>query len=173
MTLEEIKKLSIKNAFDSTAPDQPVATLEEFLDTGKGNIGLFIELKGKMADEKMVDDVVAMVRERKMVDQVALLSLDYPLIQYIEKNYPEFLTGYLYFFSLGDIKKLEGDILVMEEGEATKKKIDAIHKEGKQAIVWMVNERVHQTLFVFGRGWGDRGGHRLSSSGKRGLPGGT
>lgn len=56
---------------------QPVATLEEMLETAKRKIGLFIELKGSTADTKMVDDVVKMAQERNMEKEVVLLSLDY------------------------------------------------------------------------------------------------
>lgn len=35
------------------------------LELAKNKIGLFIELKGKTADKKMVDDIVNMVKIRK------------------------------------------------------------------------------------------------------------
>lgn len=34
---------------------------------------------------------------------------------------------------------MKGDILIMEEREATPEKIDEIHDAGKQAVVWTVN----------------------------------
>lgn len=139
MTLEEIKQLEVRDLFDVSRPSQKVATMEEFLEAAKGRIGLFIELKGSTADPQMADDIVKMVREYQMEDEVAILSLDYHLIRYIEENYPEVKTGFLYFFSIGDTAKMKGDILIMEEREATPEKIDEIHDAGKQAIVWTVN----------------------------------
>lgn len=139
LTLEEIKSLEIKDLFNIDRSSQPVPTLEEYLDAAKGKIGLFIELKGSSADEKMVDDVVKMVKEKGMEKEIAILSLDYRLINYSEKMYPEIDTGYLYFFSIGKTEKLVGDILIMEEQEATSEKIEDIHNEGKKAVVWTVN----------------------------------
>lgn len=139
MTLDEIKNLKIKDLFDSSRESQFIPTLEEYLIESKGKIGLFIELKGSTADNKMVDDVVELVRKYKMENEVAILSLDYNLITYTEAKYPEMKTGYLYFFSIGDTKSLKADILIMEEREATYEKIEAIHQAGKQAIVWTVN----------------------------------
>lgn len=139
LTLNEIKDLRIKDLFDSNRPSQEVPILEEYLDAAKGKIGLFIELKGISADNQMVDDVVKMVKERGMEKEVAILSLDYQLINYTENKYPEIDTGYLYFFSIGKTKKLTGDILIMEEREATSDKISSIHREGKKAVVWTVN----------------------------------
>lgn len=148
MTYEEIKKLKIIDSFNENGQPQDVATLEQFLDEAKGKIGLFIELKGATADERMVDDVVAMVKNKNMEKEVALLSLDYSLIKYIEDKYPKMKTGFLYFFSLGNTKKLEGDILIMEEAEATPSKVLEIKEAGKEAIVWTVNSQESIDRFV-------------------------
>ena len=57
-------------------------------------------------------------------------------------------SGYLYFFAIGDIPSLKGDILIMEEAEATPRKIRAIHAAGKEAIVWTVNTPSSISKFV-------------------------
>lgn len=148
LTLDEVEKLMIKDEFDSSREPQKVATLEEMLNTSKGNIGLFIELKGTTADEKMVDDVVKMVKDKNMEKEVAILSLDYKLIKYTESKYPEMDTGFLYFFSFGDVKKIVGDFLIMEEKEATDENIEDIHSVGKKAIVWTVNTNESINKFI-------------------------
>lgn len=148
MTLEEIKQLRINDLFDSSRPSQEVPTMEEFLDAAKGRIGLFIELKGSTADPQMADDVIAMVKERDMLKEIAILSLDYSLIQYVEENYPEVDTGFLYFFSLGETSKMKGDFLIMEEKEATPQKVAEIQNAGKRAIVWTVNTESSIDQFV-------------------------
>lgn len=148
MTLAEIKKLRIKDLFDINRPSEPVATIEEFLDAAKGRIGLFIELKGETADEKMADDVISMVKERGMTDEIAILSLDYKLIGYVESKYPEINTGYLYFFSIGEQDEIISDFLIMEENEATPEKVERIHEAGKRAIVWTVNTEESVRKFV-------------------------
>lgn len=139
LTLEEVKRLRVRDHFDASRPSQKIGTVEEFLDEAKGKIGLLLELKGKSADPKMVDDVVRMLKERDMIDEVAILSLDYGLIEYAETTYPEVRTGYLYFFSIGATEKMTGDILMMEEREATAEKVQAIRAAGKEVIVWTVN----------------------------------
>ncbi len=118
------------------------------MDAAKGKIGLFIELKGSTADTQMVDDVVKLVKEKGMEKEIAILSLDYKLITYVEEQYSEIDTGYLYFFSIGDTPKLIGDILIMEEREATPEKIDEIHQAGKKAVVWTVNTEESIKKFV-------------------------
>ncbi len=148
MSLFEIKQLSVKDLFDTSRPSYKVATLEEFLDAAKGKIGLYIELKGVSADFKMVDDVVEIVKSKNMIQEVALISLDYSLIEYIEEKYPEVTSGFLYFFAFGKVDELKGDILIMEEREATIEKIDSIKSKGKKVVVWTVNSEESIAKFV-------------------------
>lgn len=138
MTLAEIKQLRIR---DTTGSGEllEVPTMEEVLDRAKGRITLFLELKGPSADRKMADDIVAAVRERDMTDGVVLISLNYKVIDYIERTYPEFETGVLIFAGLGDVSSLNCDMIIMEEEMSTVWVIDKLHSVGKKAAVWTVN----------------------------------
>ena len=134
MTMDDIRKLR-------TASGYPVPTLAKLLETAKKKkVRLYIELKGPTADNKMVDDVVKMVRDKNMTDQVALISLKYKVLDYAERTYPEFETGYLYFMSFGDTTKLNVDDLIIEEQLATGANILALQRGGKKVLVWTVNE---------------------------------
>lgn len=147
LTLEEIKGLRIDDTSGS-GKQVEVATLEEMLDAIRGKIRLFIELKGATADEQMVDDVVAMVREKDMVGDVVLISLKYDVIDYAETKYPEFDTGTLIFVSLGSIGKMNCDYLIMEEEMATPALVGRILDYGKSSIVWTVNLQHNMTEFL-------------------------
>lgn len=138
MTLSEIKKHRIK---DTTGSGEmlEVPTLEELLDTGKGKIKLFLELKGQTADYQMVDDVVAMVKAKDMVDEVVLISLNYAAINYAEETYPEFETGILIFGGVGDLRKLNCDMIIMEEEMTNTTTVNLIHDADKTVGVWTVN----------------------------------
>ena len=148
MTIEEISKLRIKDKFNIAGQAQKVATPEEFLDTAKGKIGLFLELKGKTADTKMADDVIAMVKARDMEKDVVILVSSYKLVNYIEDKYPEIQTGFLYFFVLGKISDIRADVLIMEEREATPEKVHIIHRACKKSYVWTVNSKSSMERFV-------------------------
>ncbi|MGT2965322.1 glycerophosphoryl diester phosphodiesterase membrane domain-containing protein [Streptococcus acidominimus] len=148
MTLKESKGLKVNNEFDPSQPAQPVPTIEEVLDVARGKIGLFIELKGKTADKKMVDDMVALIKAEKMEKEAVLLSLDYEIIEYIEATYPEIQSGYLYYFALGQIEDLKGDYLIMEEREAKPEKVALLKAKGKKVVVWTVNTDESIRIFV-------------------------
>ena len=138
----------IKDNFNIMGQPQKVATPEEFLDTAKGRIGLFLELKGRTADRQMADDIIAMVKERKMEKEVVILVSNYRLVNYIEDKYPEIQTGFLYFFALGKIGSMRADILIMEEREATSDKLYIIRQAHKKAYVWTVNSKSSIEKFV-------------------------
>ena len=140
MTLREVKKLKIDG--------EPVPTFEEMLISSKGRIVLFTELKGKTADKQMADDAVSLVRQYQMEDECVLISLKYDIIDYIETEYPEIETGFLTFASMGNTAKLNCDYIGLEEESATADTIDAIHDEGKKALVWTANEKGSQKHFL-------------------------
>ncbi|MDC4232105.1 glycerophosphoryl diester phosphodiesterase membrane domain-containing protein [Actinomyces sp. B33] len=139
MSLDEVRAVRIANGFAPGRPARPVATLEEMLDAARGRIRLFVELKGETADPRMVDEAVAMIRERDMVDSAVILSLDPALIDYCESAHPDIASGYLYFFAFGDVSRLPADYLVMEEGAATDAALAAARAAGKRVFVWTVN----------------------------------
>lgn len=140
MTLDEVKELSVDG--------EPVATLEEMLDASKGKMLLFVELKGNSADQQMADDAIALIKDYGMAEEAVLISLKYDLIDYIETTYPEMLTGFLTFVSFGNTAQLNCDYLGLEEESATSEAIEAIHQQGKKAIVWTANERGSQKHFL-------------------------
>ena len=147
MTLEEIKQLRIK---DTTGSGEllPVPTFEEMLPIIKGKEKLFVELKGSTADRQMVDDVVAMIRQAGCTDDCVLISLNYDTISYAETNYPEFETGLLFFLGIGDVSRLNCDMLIMEEETATQDILMDIQASGKKAIVWTVNTETGMNKFL-------------------------
>lgn len=97
----------------------------------------------------MVEDVVKAVKERDMVEDVVLISLNYDVIDYAERKYPEMETGVLIFGSMGDVTKLNCDMIIMEEEmAAVVSTIRSIHDAGKRAGVWTVNTRRAMTRFL-------------------------
>lgn len=142
----QIAKLRVRGA--GAQSGEPVATLQQFLDRAGDKVQVFIELKGKTADERMVDEVVEMLKERKMIDCAVLISLDYQLVKYVDRVYPEVPVGFLYFLAMGNTEKLVGDYLLMEQGDASDERIEEIWAAGKLPIVWTLNSEESVDAFV-------------------------
>ena len=132
MTLKEIKKISLRG-------EEKIPEIKEVLKLSKNKINLFIELKGKTADKKMVDDIVKLVKKEKMEKQVVFISMRYSVIDYIKTRYKEFKTGFIYFLFLGDMSKIKADYMLFSEDFVTENHIEQIHRHNKKAIVWTVN----------------------------------
>ena len=148
MTLEEVMRLRIH---DTTGNGEllSVPTLEELLEHGKGKVKLFLELKGESADHAMAEDIVKAVKERDMVDDVVLISLNYDVIDHAERMYPEMETGVLIFGAVGDVTNLNCDMIIMEEEMASVvSTVRNIHSAGKKVGVWTVNTELAMRRFL-------------------------
>lgn len=150
LTWEEIETIILKpkegGGVTSTAH---IPLLKDVLKTFKGRLRFYIELKGRTADKQMADDLVALVKELDMEREVVLISLNYRLIEYMETMYPEIDTGFIGFFFLGNIGKLKGDYILMEEDRATEENIEEAHFQGKKVLVWTVNSLEGIQKFVY------------------------
>ena len=96
----------------------------------------------------MVDDVVKLIREKDCVENVTLISLKYDIIDYAETQYPEFETGVLMFGGLGDVARINCDLLILEEEMSTESRIDSIHASGKEVYVWTINTEEGMNKFL-------------------------
>ena len=138
LTLEQIRGMELLNA---EGEPRHIPTLREVLEKAKGRERLYLELKGVTVDEQMADDVIAMVREMGMEEDCVLISMNYTVIRYIHRTYPEVRCGYLSFFTYGSNAKLDGNILLSLSNAISPAKTSAIHRAGKRLYAWTVNSR--------------------------------
>lgn len=137
MTLEEVENVRIPGLV--WGEERRIPLLSEVLDMAKGRIKLYLELKGSTADEKMVWDVMKMVRERDMLEECVLISMNYSLIRYINETIPDIPCGYLYFFAYGMESKLSGNLLMAQSNAINSTRTRSIHSQGKKVYCWTVN----------------------------------
>lgn len=141
---------------DTTSPHQPiireanVPTVEAFLDAAEQTkLHVLLELKGATADTTMAKDLVAMIRARHMQHTVTLISLDYQLVSHIERTYSDIQTGFLYYYSFGDISQAKADMLIMEEGMGREETLDELHAEDRETAIWTVNTEDAMNRFAY------------------------
>ena len=141
MTLAQIKRLRV----DGTAE---VATMEEILDAAKGRIRLYIELKGRTADARMIDELYDMIVARDMLDQCVFISLNYQPIVLTEAMHPDMETVFLCYYAFGNFEDLVCDGLGLEAACATDANIARIHDAGLRVDVWTCNTTSSITQFL-------------------------
>lgn len=145
LTLQEIQAQPLQNGAET---EEFIPELNEFLDIAKGRIRIMLELKGRTADEKMAEEIIALIRSHRMENDIVLTSLNDSLIRYIEQEHPDILTGFIYFLTYGDVTGMEADYLILEEGAATQNRIADIAAAGKKSVVWTVNQSVSMQTFI-------------------------
>ena len=145
MTLAEIQALELK---DENGGIHKVPMLSDFLVEAKRiNATLLLELKGETADEKMADDVVAMVKEYGVEDLVLYISLQEDVMNYLKEKHPECRVSSVFFAGMGKFENLPCDILGIEEGMGSPFLYSEAHEGGKQVAVWTPNTR--EGLYMF------------------------
>ena len=135
--MNEIRRLHI-HGDDGT--EYPVATLEEMLSSAKGKIHLFIELKGSSANRQMVRDVVRTIEDYGMEEECSIISMNYNMVEYAEKTYPTVDTGYICYFSYGNVAALDCDFLVLQDKGATASTIILSQLANKKTYIWTIND---------------------------------
>lgn len=134
---EELELKFIKE--NITIDGEPVATLDEALETVNGRIGMFIEIKEPIT----TDDVLAAVLRHKALEWVAIISFYDKALTTAKQLLPSVTTGLIYMKPPGrifDAKKLEADFVLPYWKIATAKANYTAHKLGLKVVVWTIND---------------------------------
>ena len=125
-----------------------IPTLNDMVEATVDRENLFIELKGKTADEQMVDELVKYIRAKRCEDQVAFISFNRDTIEYAEENYPEFETGLLVSGTMKSCEQANCDMVLLSHLLATYPNIRKVKSAGKEIGVWTVNNELEMKYFL-------------------------
>jgi glycerophosphoryl diester phosphodiesterase len=141
MTFEEIRKLDVGSFFGAEFADERVPTLEEVIEVAQeSGVKLNIELKFGGKNLVMARDVVDLVREKGFKDQCVVTSLNYAGVMEVKKHDPSMRTGLIVTASIGDVTRLEVDLLSVSSGAVSRDLIARAADAGKEVHVWTVND---------------------------------
>jgi len=144
-TLEQIQDIDVGSWFGSEFADQRVPTLSDILAISQGKAKVLIELKHYGHNQQLEDRVVAIVEAMGMVDEVAIMSLDYASIRKIRELRPDWKIGLLATTAVGNLTRLDSDFLAVNTRMATSRFLKQAAAAGKPIWVWTVNDPI--TLF--------------------------
>lgn len=150
-SFDELKELDSGSWFSPDFSDQRLATLDQVIKAVKGKAKLNIELKFNGHQKQLAKEVIRIVRDNDFVDDCILTSLDYTGIQRARAAGPEFRTGVIVTSALGDITKLDGELISVSAGAVTRDLISRAHHANLEVHVWTVNS-VQQMNKMIGLG---------------------
>jgi glycerophosphoryl diester phosphodiesterase len=153
---EELAKVDVGSRHGAAFADERVPTLEQVIDEVEGRIKLIVELKSYKGDkQKLVSDVVQMLRDKKLGKNAVVMSLAYDELVQLNRLAPEMTVGFVASASLGDLTTLDVDFLAVSQSQATDLLISSAHSRNKQVYVWTVDDPSTASLMI------DRGADNL------------
>ncbi len=157
MNFADIRKFNAAAKFKGAPwPAEPVPTLGEVLDLVKGKAQVQIEIKVEKIFGRypgIEQKVIEAVKARGMVDDVIIISFDFPTLVEVKKLDPRFKTGALLSattlsmnsktphadFVAQVIRETGADYIMPSSAGVSDLLINAVHERGLKIGVWTVN----------------------------------
>jgi len=140
LTLEEAREIDIGTRFDPAFAGERIATLAEAIDLVRGELRLNIELKYNRPDPALAAGVVEVVRQKGVVEESVITSLDLASLQEVKRIEPRLKTGLVLTRSVGNPARLPVDFLSVNTAAAGARLISYARRNGKAIHVWTVND---------------------------------
>jgi glycerophosphoryl diester phosphodiesterase len=147
----DLSAIDIGSWFSPDFSDQRLPTLRRVLETARDRAGVLIELKYYGDDPRLAERVIAIVESMDPAPPVQLMSLQPRAVQQIRSLRPDWKVGLLSSVNVGDITRLDVDFLALNAAFVDRALIRRVHRQGKQILVWTVNEPAAM-LTMLGRG---------------------
>jgi glycerophosphoryl diester phosphodiesterase len=140
LSYNEVRKLDVGSWFDPAFAGEPVPTLAEVINLARGRIKLNLELKFFGLDRRLAAQVARLVREQEFESDCLVTSLDYDALLEVKRNNPRLRTGLIVAHSLGDVSRLEVEVLSIRWDWLTDDLLRAAYRRGQEVHVWTVND---------------------------------
>ena len=143
MTLEEVRSIDIGSRFDRTFAGERVPTLEEVIETARGEIKLNIELKPTKTDrERLAIAVAQLIAGKRFESDCFVTSLDRQAVQIAHSQNPRLRTGRIVSAAVGDVTRLDVDVLSVRTGMITDALLSRAHAAGREVHAWTIDDPV-------------------------------
>lgn len=130
-----------------TIDGEPVATLDEALQTVNGKSGLFIEIK----EPETTQDIVNKVFEHSAQGWVAFISFYEEALEQVKQIDSSLITGLIYMRPPGKIleaKDINCEFVLPYYKLATEKAIRFAHRLKLKVVSWVINDKETAEIFA-------------------------
>ena len=135
-----LSTLEVGSSFSAAYRGEQIPTLEEMLACAGDRITLMIELKYTGQEQKLEENVLALLQKYDMVDECIIGSMNRGILQRVKELEPDISTVYIAHDLGEDDYDLDyADSYSIEGKNLTTDMVEAIHYEGKSVYGWTAN----------------------------------
>jgi glycerophosphoryl diester phosphodiesterase len=148
LSYDEVRQLDVGSWFDPTFAGERVPTLAEVIDLCRGKIRLNVELKFFGPDQRLAQKVADLVHEQQFESDCLVTSLNYDALQEVKRHNPRLRTGLIVAHALGDVSRLEVEVLSVRADFLSDELLHSAHRLGKEVHAWTVNDARQMTRLI-------------------------
>jgi glycerophosphoryl diester phosphodiesterase len=140
LTYDEIRKLDVGSWFDPAFAGERVPTLAEVIKLSRGRIKLNIALRFFSPDRRLAREAARLVRDEDFEPDCLVTSFEYDALLEVKRHNPRLRTGLIVTKALGNLSRLEVEVLSVQASALTDAMLRAAHRAGMEVHVWTVND---------------------------------
>jgi glycerophosphoryl diester phosphodiesterase len=148
LTLSQAKELDVGKKFNGEFAGEKIPTLAEVIRLSRGRIQLNVELKYNWPDPVLARKVVELLRREAFLTNCVITSLDPAALTEVQRLAPELKIGQIVTASVGNVTRLPGQILSVNQHSATRRFIQQARTAGKEVHVWTLNQTGDMLLMI-------------------------
>ena len=148
LTLSQAKELDVGKKFNGEFVGEKIPTLAEVIRLSRGRIQLNIELKYNWPDPSLAGKVVELLRQEAFLTNCIITCLDPAALTEVRRLAPELKVGQIVTASVGNVTRLPGQILSVNQHAATRRFIQQARTAGKEVHVWTLNQAGDMLLMI-------------------------
>lgn len=136
----DLRRVDAGRWFSPEFTGELIPTLEEALLAAGQHLGLNIELKFNGHDQRLAERVVELVQQAGCTQRCIITSLNQAGLARVRQLAPEIRIGQIVTIALGDVTKLDVDLLSMRLDQVTPTQVQANRKARLATHVWTANK---------------------------------
>lgn len=140
LNYEEVSPLDFGSWFDPMFYGEPIATLEQAIETARNKMRLIIALQAHKEMPNLVRNVVRVIEQEEFEAQCVLVSADPATLDEIRRVAPALAIGQIVTDVVKNPADLRVDLLSMHKRLLSTATVRRNRKEGIRSLVWPLND---------------------------------